>query len=107
MNDSETINALECCVDSTDDICEECAFYCSEHCQSDLIAEALKLIKIQKVKFERYKSVIRLLESDIKTAKSEAIKEFAKFIIDKSENGIIRVSDIPDYAVEITEARDE
>ena len=47
------------------------------------------------------------LETDfdkaIKTAKSEAIKKFGIFLIDKSKNGKICVSDIPDYVKEMTE----
>ena len=38
--------------------------------------------------------------------KSEAIKEFAKYIMNKSQNGTIQVSDIPDYAKEMTEVQE-
>ena len=45
-------------------------------------------------------------EQEINQIKSEAIKEFAKYIIDKSQNGIIQVSDIHDYVKEMTEAQE-
>ena len=34
------------------------------------------------------------------------VKEFGKMLIDKSVNGIINISDIPDYVVEMTEDRE-
>lgn len=37
------------------------------------------------------------------SAANEAIKEFAKLIIDKSRNGVIRTADIPDLVKEMTE----
>lgn len=46
----------------------------------------------------------RLLQK-LQQAKSEAIKEFAKFVIDKSEKGIIHNMDIPDYVKEMTEVQ--
>ena len=45
-------------------------------------------------------------EQEINQIKSEAIKEFAKYIIDKSQNGIIQVSDIHDYVKEMTEVQE-
>ena len=42
----------------------------------------------------------------MKVIRVQAIKEFAKYIIDKSQNGIIQVSDIPDYVKEMTEVQE-
>ena len=42
------------------------------------------------------------IERETNQIKFEAIKEIAKYIIDKSQNGIIQVSDIPDYVKEMT-----
>lgn len=41
-----------------------------------------------------------ILREYIENAKAEAIKEFTKFCIDKSKNGVISVDDIADYAVD-------
>ena len=41
----------------------------------------------------------------VRTAKAEARKEFAKLLIDKSKNGVIHISDIPDYVKEISGGR--
>ena len=45
-----------------------------------------------------------MTDEELRTAKSEAIKEFAKYIINNSQNGIIQVSDIPDYVKKMMEA---
>lgn len=37
------------------------------------------------------------------TTRAEAIKEFAQFVIDRSKNGVICTSDIPDLVKEMTE----
>lgn len=62
---------------------------------------------------QKNRKYINRIEKDIvlptifgEQAKIEAIKEFAKYIIDKSQNGIIQVSDIPDYVKEMTEAQE-
>lgn len=36
----------------------------------------------------------------VKTVKSEAVAEFGKFLIDKAENGVIDVTNIPEYVIE-------
>ena len=62
---------------------------------------------------QKNRKYINRIEKDIvlptifgEQAKIESIKEFAKYIIDKSQNGIIQVSDIPDYVKEMTEAQE-
>ena len=42
---------------------------------------------------------------DMNQIKSEAIKEFAHLVIDRSKNGVICVSDVPDLVKEMTEER--
>lgn len=42
---------------------------------------------------------------DMNKIKSEAIKEFANLVIDRSRNGVICVSDVPDLVKEITKGR--
>ena len=37
----------------------------------------------------------------VKEIKSEAVKEFAQFLVDKSENGVISVADLPEYVIEM------
>lgn len=49
---------------------------------------------------ERYKHSIKLLEKDVADAKSDTVKEFAKFVIDKSVKGVVYASDIVDYVPE-------
>lgn len=39
-----------------------------------------KLIEAQRAEIERYKGVIKLLERDVQTSKTEAIKEFAEIV---------------------------
>ena len=62
---------------------------------------------------QKNRKYINRIEKDIvlptifgEQAKIEAIKEFAKYIIDKSQNGIIQVSDIPDYVKEMMEVQE-
>lgn len=47
--------------------------------------------------------IIETTRNEIAEAKSEAIKEFAHFVIDRSRNGVIYTSDIPDLVKELTE----
>lgn len=111
MTDNKIIKALECCV-KTEFIsdCAKCEMFAFD-CKDILIENALDLINRQKEEIGRLKKRNTLLLKkkckDINTArkiiKSEAIKEFAKFIIDKSKNRIIRAMDIPDYVKEMTE----
>ncbi len=61
----------------------------------------------QKAEIERLRKAITvqdiMIEQQdykIKTAKSEAIKEFAKFIINKSTSGVVSISDIPEYVLD-------
>ena len=93
-------------------------------CRQWLIKDALGVLKRQKAQIERLKKKNKILIKNADTAfqdgldenrdlfkkevypeiRAEAIKEFAKYIIDKSQNSIIQVSDIPDYVKEMMEA---
>lgn len=110
MTDNEIIKALECCV-KTEFIsdCAKCEMFAFD-CKDILIENALDLINRQKAKNESLKVDLAKcsirLDNLYKTAdeiKSEAIKEFAHFVIDRSRNGVIYTSDIPDLVKEMTE----
>lgn len=77
ITDYEIIKALKCCSKIH---CRGCVFWemRSAQCISELLSNTLDLINRQKAAIKRYKCVIKLLESDVATAKSEAIKEFAE-----------------------------
>lgn len=45
-------------------------------------SDILALIKRQQAEIERYKGVIKLLEKDVSTAKSDAIKQFSEKLKD-------------------------
>lgn len=103
--DNEVITideAIVHCYEVSDRKCDNCG---KEHFQLAKWLEELKdsreKINRQKAEIERYKGVIKILENDVATAKSEAIKEFAHLIIDKAENGVIHAMDIPDYVQEM------
>lgn len=65
--------------------------------EADELAEEYNVLMLEKDKlFDEAKSLI-------KQAKAEAIREFGKFLIDKSKNGMVSIADIPDYVKEMTE----
>ena len=83
LTDEEIVRALECCSLSIP-ICERCCF--SKQCGDgeNILPTILDLINRQKAEIERYKGVIKILESDVATAKSEAIKEFADRFVEEA-----------------------
>ena len=108
MTDNEIIKALECC----------------DYMHPGALARAsLDLINRQKNKIKRLKNENKILSINADTAfqdglneaqdlyaeqvkdeiKSEAIKDFAHLVIDRSRNGVIYASDIPDLVKEMTE----
>ena len=95
MTDNEIIKALECC--SGKSPCSECP---GDKVGCAIEQPALDLINRQKAEIERYKHSIKLLEKDVADAKADTVKEFAKFVIDKSVNGVVYASDIVDYVPE-------
>lgn len=81
MKDNEIIKALECCLTIEGNSCGGCPV--EKGCITDegvnvLHKHALDLINRQQAEIERYKGVIKLLEKDVLTAKTEAVKEFAE-----------------------------
>ena len=108
MTDNDIIKAFECCIC---DECESCPHDEETACVENLHQEAIDLINRQKAEIKRLEDkldtikrelieTIPLIEEDIKTAKAEAVKEFAKFLVDKAENGVISIADLPDYVRE-------
>ena len=131
MTDEQIIKALECCATDDGDDCSQCPYGnivyksgnggCVNRCRKD----ALDLVNRQKKEIGRLKRKNTLLSKNADTAfqdgldenrdlfkkevepeiRNEAIKEFAKFLIEKSKDGKIFISDIPDYVKEMTEAK--
>lgn len=52
---------------------------------------------------ERLRCVIRILENDVKKARTESVKKFAHFLIDHARKGVIHTSDLPDLFYEFFE----
>ena len=107
MTDEQIIKALRCCGMRD---CGKCPYVGFKEECSNLSILALDLIDRQKAEIERLKKNIDGLNifttNHMKVIRVQAIKEFAKYIIDKSQNGIIQVSDIPDYVKEMTEVQE-
>lgn len=82
MTDNEIIKALECC--KVGGVCTTCPlFECkSGNCIAQLNVAALDLIKRQQAEVERYKGVIKILEKDVSTAKTDGVKEFSEKLKD-------------------------
>ncbi len=94
MTDNEIIKALECCVKGCNaEGCDECSFFEKvEDCEIEIPIIALDLINRQKAEIERLEGynanlefanqdVLYTLETEIKKAKSEAIRELALKLI--------------------------
>ena len=121
MTDNEIIKALECCAYwESDKSCEECpANTYGFSCANKMAKHYLELINRQKAEIERLNKIRAKqaniigeergqkyeLLNKIGKSKSEAIKEFAHFIIDRSRNGLIYASDIPDLVKEMAEGK--
>lgn len=66
---------------------------------------ATKTIDTQHAEIERLKhrkTELQIRNQELQHEKSEAINEFAHLIIDRSRNGVIYTSDIPDLVKEMT-----
>ena len=99
LTDNEIIKALELCANwESDKSCDDCpANTYGFGCANRMAKHSLGLINRQKAEIERYKGVIKILENDVKIANIEAVKKFAKFLINQSKP--IEGMDIPDYVV--------
>lgn len=110
MTDEQIIKAVGIC--RTPDTCRGCPYHelYTAGCICALMKDVFDLIDRQKAEIERLKKNIDGLNifttNHMKVIRLQAIKEFAKYIIDKSQNGIIQVSDIPDYVKEMTEVQE-
>ncbi len=111
MTDEQIIKAAEICRTGE---CKGCPYYESHTagCVTELMKDVFDLIGRQKTEVERLKSRNKFLEIECKNVNNlfearvqAAIKEFAKFIIDKSQSGMIRTADIPGYVKEMTEVQ--
>ncbi len=80
VTDNEIIKALERCNKPIGKAeCTECPYFKTNgSCSEKLINDAIDLINRQNAEIERYKGVIKILENDVATATSKAIKEFAE-----------------------------
>ena len=134
MTDKEIAKIAEHCAHwKCFEDCEKCyAFKIYQHdCGFHMTALYLDLINRQKAEIERLKAkskqknpyeeygncvaigdslifthTLNDYDKLIKDIETEAIKEFAKLIIDKSRNGVIRAADIPDLVKEMTEVQE-
>ena len=93
MTDNEIIKALEyCSTDVRENTCPKCAFYKKHRCSTLMLNAVSDLINRQKAEIERLTAKIlvkdnindyntaqlRIAREELRTAKSEAIKEFAE-----------------------------
>lgn len=93
MTDNEMIKALECCTDESYENCNECPYSIdTERCERmKLLEDILDLINHQKAETERLKKEIQItkdaytmLQTKNEIIKSEAVKEFAERLKEKS-----------------------
>lgn len=77
------------------------------NCQQTVYTDLSKIIKDKNAVKERLEANLKEAFAEIEAlkqinlhCKSEAFKEFAKFLVDKAENGIISIVDLPDYVRE-------
>lgn len=94
LTDEEIIKRLERCVKRG-----------NRNYDTDIV---LDLISRQKAEIEELKNYINRCKSGeeywvkcLLEKPNEAIKEFAKFLIDKASKGLIHVSDLPDFVKEM------
>lgn len=109
MTDEQIIKAMQCVI-GNDVSCSECEYQKVlpfPSCRMMCAKNALDLINRQKAEILELQKRIINWRADMDyrpdEIKSEAIKEFAHFVIDKSRNGVIYASDIPDLVKELTE----
>ena len=129
MTDNEILRVFEYCQTKTS--CINCPWYDTKKCENnDLTEKVLGIINRQKAEikklkvelkqknpYEEYGNCVAIGDSLvfthtlndydklIKDIGAEAIKEYAKLIIGKSRNGVIRTADIPDLVKEMTEVQ--
>lgn len=105
LTDAEIIKAFEVCYIDRYGDCSDCPFCnedmeCKAVADNNLLNEVFELINRYKTETERYKGVIKILESDVAKTKVETTKEFEKYLIDNDENGVIKTIDLPELVCE-------
>ena len=102
LTDEEIIKALECHfneeLDKEPFRCVDCPLY------NDIRkfkAEIERLKAKVETRTQEKLALGRVYTQKLKTAKTEAYQEFAKFLIDKSSKGLLRTSRLPDYVKEM------
>ena len=131
MTDEQIIKALECCATDDGDDCFQCPYGnivykpgnggCVNRCRKD----AIDLINLQKAEIERLAAKIlvkdninnyntaqlRIAREELRTAKSEAIKEFAEKLKKRfylsAGRCVVDVYHIDTLVKEMTEANNE
>lgn len=87
MTDEQIIKALECCSGEADICKSTCPCYVANaSCLKNMAKEALDLINRQKAEIERLQRAYAVYEeiTGLKRAKSEAIKDFAERVKEKT-----------------------
>ena len=133
MTDDEIIKALEhCSTDVRENTCPKCAFYKKHRCSTLMLNAVSDLINRQKAEIERLTAKIlvkdnindyntaqlRIAREELRTAKSEAIKEFVERVKETSiglEIGddkkfkmtVVSTVAIDNLVKEMTEEKDE
>ena len=94
MTDNEIIKSFECCDKG---LCGDCSYQSKIMCATELKRDALDLINRQQAEIERLELLIDSLNlvvdglnKECETAKSEAIKDFAKRFIEYIDVGHLR-----------------
>ena len=98
MNDKDIIKALECCNSTDSDCLNKCPYFnYTAKCSQAMIKDTLDLINRQQAEIkklqehiqkcdtveQRADELIAQLQKELKTAKSEAVKEFAERLKEK------------------------
>ena len=98
MTDNEIVKALKYCKEHKGMCTDDCIYRAVYRggCLPMLQKDVINLINRQKAEIEKYKSgmianaeVVKTLTNELKTAKSEAIKEFAERLKERYEKHIL------------------
>ena len=123
MTDEQIIKALDCCHSELGNMCSICPLFDADndYCEDELHKSTLDLISRQKAEIKRItekyncqqtvyvdlSKIINEQAEELKQAKSEAIKEFARELKCgvPQETGVIRCKDIDDLVKQMTEVQ--
>lgn len=87
VNGIKLMRAIDCCLNED---CKECPINTGE---GNCIRQMLESSKETILKLEEENKVLSRYEG-------EMYSDFAKFLIDKAENGVINITDLPGYVKE-------